>query len=87
MPGWLPPLTGLNAAWDLQQIPAEALTNSVNIVFQGNQCSLSPLKGQEINSSGHFVTVELGIGWLFGFEINDLGFDSFLGRFQEFCDN
>lgn len=34
-------LTTLNASWDLQQIPVEALPDSVNIVFQGNQCSLS----------------------------------------------
>lgn len=45
-----PHLTRLN--WDLQQIPAEALTNSVNIVFQGNQRGLSQLNGERLTAQG-----------------------------------
>lgn len=47
-----PHLTRLNIPRDLQQIPAEALTNSVNIVFQGNQCSLSQLNGKRLTAQG-----------------------------------
>lgn len=54
-----PHLTRLNARWDLQQIPAEALTNSVNIVFQGNQCSLSQLNGKRLTAQGTLLVSSL----------------------------
>lgn len=55
-----PLLTRLNARWDLQQIPAEALTNSVNIVFQGNWCSLSQLNGKRLTAQGTSLVSGLG---------------------------
>lgn len=45
-------LTTFSVSWDLQQIPVEALTNSVNIVFQGKQRSLSHLHGRRLTAQG-----------------------------------
>lgn len=67
--GSFPHLTRLNATWDLQQIPVEALTNSVNIVFQGNQCSLSQLNGKRLTAQGTLLVSGLEQADCFGLKL------------------